>query len=47
MPLIPALWRQISEFEVSLVYRRSSRIASFTQKNLVSEKTKQTNKTKK
>ena len=45
MPLIPALGgrgRQISEFEVSLVYRVSSRIARATQKNPVSKnKTKQ------
>ena len=38
-PLIPALGRQrqeISEFETSLVYRVSSRIAKATEGNLVS-----------
>ena len=48
MPLITALGRQkqadLCEFKVSLVYRVSFRIASATQRNLVS-KTKQ-NKTK-
>jgi hypothetical protein len=43
-PLIPALGRQISEFEASLVYKVSSRTARATQRNPVS-KTKQ-NKTK-
>jgi hypothetical protein len=38
--------RQISEFEASLVYRVSSRIARATQRNPVSKKTKQTNKQK-
>jgi hypothetical protein len=37
--------RQISEFEASLVYRVSSRTARDTQRNPVSNKTKQ-NKTK-
>jgi hypothetical protein len=37
--------RQISEFEASLVYRVSSRIARATQRKPVSNKTKQ-NKTK-
>jgi hypothetical protein len=36
--------RQISEFEVSLVYRVSSRTARATQKNLVSKKKKKTHK---
>jgi hypothetical protein len=43
MSLIPALGRQISEFEASLVYRVSSRTARATQRNPVS-KNKQTNK---
>jgi hypothetical protein len=47
----PALGRQrqvFSEFEASLVYRVSSRTARATQKNPVSNKTKQkTNKTPK
>ena len=48
MPLIPALRRQrhadLGEFEVSLVYRTSSRTArAVTQRNLVSKnKNKQT-----
>jgi hypothetical protein len=37
MPLIPALGRQISEFEASLVYRMSSRTARATQRNPVSK----------
>jgi hypothetical protein len=48
MPLIPALGRRQRqadfEFEVSLVYRVSSRTARATQRNSVSKKTKQTNK---
>jgi hypothetical protein len=47
-PLIPALrgrGRQISESEASLVYRVSSRTARVTQRNPISNKTKQ--KTKK
>jgi hypothetical protein len=42
--------RQISEFEVSLVYRVSSRTAGTTQRNLISkqqQKTKIKNKNKK
>jgi hypothetical protein len=39
-PLIPALGRQISEFQASLVYRVSSRTARAIQRNPVS-KTKQ------
>ena len=42
-PLIPALGgrdRQISEFEVSLVYRVSSRTARATQRDPVSKKNK-------
>jgi hypothetical protein len=35
MPLIPALGRQISEFEATLVYRVSSRTARATQRNSV------------
>jgi hypothetical protein len=45
-PLIPALrgrGRQISEFEVSLFYKVSSRTARAIQRNPVSEETKQTN----
>jgi hypothetical protein len=41
MPLIPALGRRgrrVSEFEASLVYRVSSRIARATQRNSVSER---------
>ena len=45
MPLIPALGRQISEFEASLVYKVSSRTARPIQRNPVSKnKNKQTNK---
>ena len=53
MPLTAALWRQeagvkqLSEFEASLVYRLSSRIARATQRNPVSNKTKQYNFKKK
>jgi hypothetical protein len=39
--------RQISEFEVSLVYRVSSRTARATQRNPVSEKKKKKKKNKK
>jgi hypothetical protein len=39
--------RQISEFEASLVYRVSSRIARTTQRNPVSKTNKQTNKKQK
>jgi hypothetical protein len=54
MPLIPALGRQISEFEASLVYRVSSRTARAIQRNPVSKNqnqptnqpTNQTNKKK-
>jgi hypothetical protein len=47
MPLSPALERQISEFEASLVYRVNSRTARATQRNPVSKnQTKQTNKQK-
>jgi hypothetical protein len=35
MPLIPALGRQISEFEASLVYRVSSRTTRATQRSPV------------
>jgi hypothetical protein len=46
MPLIPALGRQIFEFEASVVYKVSSRTARATQKNpVLKNKTKQ-NKTK-
>jgi hypothetical protein len=49
MPLIPVLGRQrqtdLCEFKASLIYRLSSRIARATQRNPVSNKTKQ-NKTK-
>jgi hypothetical protein len=38
--------RQISEFEVSLVYRVSSRIARATQRNLVSKNQKKKKKPK-
>ena len=38
MPLIPALGRQMSEFEANLVYRVSSRTARATQRNPVSKK---------
>jgi len=45
-PLIPALRRQRQadhcEFEASLVYRMSSRIAKATQRNPVSRKVKRT-----
>jgi hypothetical protein len=44
MPLIPALRRQISEFEASLVYRVSSRTARATQRNPVSKNKKQQQK---
>jgi hypothetical protein len=47
VPLIPALGgrgKQISEFEASLVYRVSSRIARATQRNPVSEKKKKKEK---
>jgi hypothetical protein len=40
MPLIPALGRQISEFEASLVYRMSSRTTRTTQRNPVQKKKK-------
>ena len=40
MLLIPALQRQIAEFEASLVYKVSSRTAKATQRNPVSEKKK-------
>jgi hypothetical protein len=36
--------RWVSEFKASLVYRVSSRTARAIQRNLVSKKTKQTNK---
>jgi hypothetical protein len=44
MPLIPALGRQISEFEARLVYKVSSRTASqgYTEKPCLENKTKQT-----
>jgi hypothetical protein len=49
--LFPALQRQRQEdlckFQASLVYRASSRAARATQRNPVSNKTKQTNKTQK
>jgi hypothetical protein len=38
--------RRISEFEASLIYRVSSRIARVTQRNLVLKKQQQKNKTK-
>jgi hypothetical protein len=38
--------RQISEFEASLVYRVSSRLARATQRNPVSKKQKQKNQNK-
>jgi hypothetical protein len=41
MPLIPALGRQISEFEASLAYKVSSRTARATQRNPISRKNKQ------
>jgi hypothetical protein len=44
MPLIPSLGRQISEFKASLVYRVSSRTASATQKNPVSQNQKKKKK---
>jgi hypothetical protein len=40
MPLIPALGRQISEFEASLFYKVSSRIARDIQRNPVSKNQK-------
>jgi hypothetical protein len=48
----PSTWsggrgRRISEFEASLVYRSSSRIARATQRNPVSKKTKKKTKKKK
>ena len=46
MPLIPALGRQISEFEASLAYKVSSRTARDTQRNPVSKEPKN-QKTKK
>ena len=48
VPLIPALGRQkqASEFEVSLVYRVSSRTARATQRNSVSKNQTTTTKTK-
>jgi hypothetical protein len=45
-PLIPPLRRRISEFEVSLVYKVSSRTARAIQRNPVSKKTKTKTKTK-
>ena len=48
-PLIPALGgrgRQISEFEAILVYKVSSRTARAIQRNPVSKKNKNKNKTK-
>jgi hypothetical protein len=44
MPLIPARGRWISEFEASLVYRVSSRIARATQRNPVSKNQKKKKK---
>jgi hypothetical protein len=46
MPLIPALGRQISEFEVSLVYRVFQDSQGYTEKPCLKKqnKTKQTNK---
>jgi hypothetical protein len=46
-PLIPALGRQISEFEATLVYRASFRTARATQRNPVSKKQKTKPKQKK
>jgi hypothetical protein len=45
-PLIPALGKQISEFEASLVYKVSSRTARATQKNPVSKNQKKKKKKK-
>ena len=47
MPLIPAVPRRISEFEISLVYRVSSRTARAIQRNPVSKKQRQKPKHKK
>jgi hypothetical protein len=47
MPLIPALGRQISEFEASLVYKVSSRTQDsqgYTEKPCLEKTTPQTNK---
>jgi hypothetical protein len=41
MPLIPALGRQISEFQASLVYRVSFRTARDVQRNPASKKQQQ------
>jgi hypothetical protein len=46
MPLIPALGRQISELEASLVYKVSSRTARAIQRNPVSKNKTKQNKTK-
>ena len=46
-PLIPALGRQISEFEARLVYRVTSRTSRAIQRNLVFKKTKKKKKKKK
>jgi hypothetical protein len=46
MPLIPALGRQISEFEANLVYRVSSRTARAIQRNPVKKKEKKKKKRK-
>jgi hypothetical protein len=46
MPLIPALGRQISEFEASLVYKVSSRTARAIQRNPVSKNKTKQNKTR-
>jgi hypothetical protein len=44
VPLIAALWRQISEFEASLVYRVSSGTAWAIQRNLCQKKTQKKKK---
>jgi hypothetical protein len=46
-PLMPGRSRRISEFEASLVYRGSSRIARATQRNPVSKNQKERKKERK
>lgn len=41
-PFSPRTWEDLCEFEASLVYRVTSRIAKGTQRNPVSERQRQT-----
>jgi hypothetical protein len=45
MPLIPVLWNQIQQKQLSSEFRMSTRAARATQKNPVSKNPKQTTKT--